>query len=93
MLVNTATDFGNVVRDRRIALGMTQEELAERVGKTRWWVLRFETGHSAKASTESLLATLDALGLYIEVATDPSFDDPDPLFMTPSNDDPWADQA
>lgn len=89
MLINTTKDWGNVVRDRRLELGLTQEELAERVAKTRFWVLRFETGHAGRASVESLLKVLDALGLRAEVEADPAFDDPDPMFMDPSNSDPW----
>ncbi len=91
MLVNTAKDWGNVLRDRRLELGMTQEELAERVGKTRFWVIRFETGNAGSASIESLRAMLDALGLLVTVEADPGFDDPDPMFMDPSNADPWED--
>lgn len=89
MLVNTAKDWGNVVRDRRLELGMTQEDLGERIGRTRFWVLRFETGHAGRANVDSLLKMLDTLGLLVEVEADPGFDDPDPMFMDPSNLDPW----
>lgn len=87
MLVNTARDWGNVVRDRRVALGMTQEELAQNVGRARQWVIRFETGHSGSASTSDLLAVLGALGLSVEVKVEEI--DPDPMFMDPSDPDPW----
>jgi len=93
MLVNTAKDWGNVVRDRRLELGMTQEELAERVGRTRWWVLRFESGHAGSASIANLSRMLDVLDLSVEVDVDVDEEDPDPLFMDPSNPDPWEDGA
>jgi transcriptional regulator with XRE-family HTH domain len=89
VFVNTPRDWGNVVRDRRIELGMTQEELAELVGRKRQWVVRFETGFAGSASLDGLRRMLDALGLMVEVQPDPGFADPDPVFMDPSNPDPW----
>ncbi|WP_454296195.1 helix-turn-helix domain-containing protein [Salana multivorans] len=67
MLVTTPRDWGNIVRDRRAELGLTQEELAERIGRARQWVVRFESGHAGSASLESLTRVLDALGLYATV--------------------------
>ncbi|WP_417562275.1 helix-turn-helix transcriptional regulator [Microbacterium sp.] len=67
MIVSTAADWGNVVRDRRIELGLTQAELARRVGRARQWVVRFESGFAGSASVDSLLAVLDILDLYVEV--------------------------
>ena len=87
MLVNSARDWGNVVRDRRMELRMTQEDLAAIVGKTRQWIIRFETGHAGSASIYSLRKLLDALGLYVEVNAE--LEDPDTMFMDPSNPDPW----
>ena len=87
VLVNNARDWGNVVRDRRTDLSMTQEDLAAMVGKTRQWVIRFETGHAGSASIDNLRKVLDALGLYVEVNAEN--EDPDPMFMEPSNPDPW----
>lgn len=68
MLINTPRDWGNVVRDRRLALDMTQEQLAERVGKARQWVVRFESGNAGSASLASLTVLLDVLGLTVEVS-------------------------
>lgn len=72
MLINTPRDWGNIVRDRRTDLGVTQEELAARVGRARQWVVRFESGHAGSANVESLNRMLDALGLYatVDVAED-----------------------
>lgn len=38
------TDLGNLVRTTRTTLGMTQEDLAAEVGKTRQWVIQVEKG-------------------------------------------------
>lgn len=67
MLISTPRDWGNVVRDRRNQLGLTQEELAERVGRARQWVVRFESGYAGSASIDNLMKILDALELYVEV--------------------------
>ena len=92
MFVSLPRDWGNVVRDRRNQLGITQEELAERIGRARQWVVRFESGYAGSASVDNLMKMLDALDLYVEVnATDdpdaPEADDDDPLFMDVT--DPW----
>ncbi len=93
MLVNTARGWGNVVRDRRLELGMTQEDLAKRIGRTRWWVLRFEAGHAGSGSIENLLKMLDVLELYIDVKTEPGYDDSDPMLADPSGPDPWGGRS
>lgn len=67
VLINTSRDWGNIVRDRRRTLGMTQKDLGQSIGKTRQWVVRFESGHAGSASVESLLAMLEVLGLGVEV--------------------------
>ena len=71
MFISTPRDWGNIVRDRRAQLGMTQQQLAERVGRARQWVVRFESGHAGSASVDNLAKILDALDLNVEVnATD-----------------------
>lgn len=93
MIINTMSDWGNVVRDRRIELGLSQEEVAEQIGKTRWWVMRFETGHAASASNENTLKLLQALGLYVEVGWEPELNDPEPAFITPHPPDFWENRS
>lgn len=79
MYINTPRDWGNLVRDRRMDLKMTQEELAARVGKARQWVVRFEAGHAGSANIDSLTRLLAALELDVDVL--PADEDPDPMFM------------
>jgi transcriptional regulator with XRE-family HTH domain len=44
MVVRTPREIALLIRDRRIAEGVTQAELAERVGATREWVRKLEAG-------------------------------------------------
>ena len=61
MRVTTAQDLGNLVHDRRKALGMTQAELAHRAGVSRPWLQQVEAGHGGASMTKvlQLLAALD----------------------------------
>lgn len=63
--VNPAT-LGALVRETREAAGLTQTQLAERIGASRFWVAAFEKG---KPSAELGLAlkAIQALGLSIRI--------------------------
>lgn len=87
MRISTPRDWGNVVRDRRVELNMTQEQLADHVGKARQWVVRFESGNAGSASIASLTKLLDVLDLAVDVAEHD--EDPDPMFMDLTIQDPW----
>ena len=67
MLAITAADWGNIVRDRRLALGISQAALAERIGMSRQWVVRFENGSAAVATIDHVARIADALDLEIDV--------------------------
>ena len=84
MYINTSRDWGNIVRDRRTDLGMTQGEVAARIGKARQWVVRFESGHAGSASLDSLVKLAEVLDLDVRVDPVPPLsgdDDPAPMFM------------
>lgn len=89
MFVTTTRDWGNIVRDRRTDLGLSQEALAERIGKARQWVVRFESGHAGSASLESLGTVLDALDLDVRVEAPEDRGDPDPMFVDTDTSDPF----
>ena len=65
-LLNSAA-VGSLVRETRMAAGLTQTQLAERIGASRFWVAAFEKG---KPSAELGLAlkAIHALGLAITIA-------------------------
>ncbi len=69
MNIRNAKDVGLLIRDRRRALGLDQQELARRVGATRAWVIQIEKG-KPRAELALVLRTLTALGLVADVRDD-----------------------
>lgn len=57
--------FGEIIKNRRKELHMSQESLAEKVGKKRPYISRIENGEDIRLSNFSLLA--NALGLSIQI--------------------------
>lgn len=57
--------FGEIIKNRRKELNMSQENLAEKVGKKRTYISRIENGEDIRLSNFALLA--NALGLSIEL--------------------------
>jgi HTH-type transcriptional regulator / antitoxin HipB len=66
MRIHSIAELAATARGRRLELGLTQAELAERTGISRKWVYQFESG---KTTTELALVIrlLEALGLNIEI--------------------------
>ena len=60
--VASAAEVGVLVREKRLAASMTQQQLADLVGSTRQWVIRLEQGHQGTMMGTALMA-LSALGL------------------------------
>lgn len=60
--------FGEIIKNRRKELHMSQENLAEKVGKKRPYISRIENGEDIKLSNFALLA--NALGLSIQLTTE-----------------------
>lgn len=69
MLAVTPTDWGNIVRDRRVELGLSQAALGEKIGMSRQWIVRFENGHADVATLDHVTRLADALDLEIDVVT------------------------
>lgn len=65
------SDLANLVRVKRKALGMTQEQLAESMGKTRSWVIRVEKGIRPDRDTPIELDAANSLKLAAVLALDP----------------------
>ena len=57
--------FGEIIKNRRKELNMSQESLAEKVGKKRPYISRIENGEDIRLSNFALLAKV--LGLSIEL--------------------------
>jgi HTH-type transcriptional regulator / antitoxin HipB len=67
MEVHNLRQLALAVRGRRIALGLSQAQLAARAHVSRQWVSEFETG-KATAELGLALRLLDALDLRLQVA-------------------------
>tara|TARA_R110002124_G_scaffold238625_2_gene403922 strand:- start:359 stop:643 length:285 start_codon:yes stop_codon:yes gene_type:complete len=57
--------FGEIIKNRRKELHMSQESLAKKVGKKRPYISRIENGEDIRLSNFALLA--NALGLSIQL--------------------------
>jgi ribosome-binding protein aMBF1 (putative translation factor) len=57
--------FGEIIRNRRKELNMSQEKLAETVGKKRPYISRIENGADVRIS--NLLLVANALNLSIQL--------------------------
>jgi HTH-type transcriptional regulator/antitoxin HipB len=64
MRLRTAADFGAVIRDRRLKLGLNQASLARKVGVGRQWIVELEKGKPG-ARLALVLRTMDALGIVM----------------------------
>ncbi len=65
MLIRTAREVALLVKDTRRATGMTQAELAERVGASREWVRLLESG-KPRLELGLTLRALSALGITLD---------------------------
>lgn len=64
--VSSIRDVAAVARGRRLALGLTQADLAARAGVSRQWISAFEAGKPG-AELGLVLRLLDALGLKLAI--------------------------
>lgn len=70
MIVRTPSDLGALIRDRRKQLMLRQQELAERIGVSRQWLIDVEKG-KPRAEIGLLLRALDVLGVALGTVSDP----------------------
>jgi HTH-type transcriptional regulator/antitoxin HipB len=64
-----ANDIGRVIREQRRRLGLDQQELANRVGVSRQWIVEIEHG-KPRAEIGLVLKTINALNLGINIVPD-----------------------
>lgn len=65
MLIRTPREVGLLIKDRRRDIGLTQAELAERVGASREWVRQLESG-KPRLELGLTLRALTALGIALD---------------------------
>lgn len=58
--------YGEILRDRRKEIGMTQKELAEKVGRDRTYINRIEKGET-DLQLSSFIRIADALGIMLRL--------------------------
>jgi HTH-type transcriptional regulator/antitoxin HipB len=58
-----------MIRDQRRRLGLDQQELANRVGVSRQWIVEIEHG-KPRAEVGLVLKTINALNLAIDIVPD-----------------------
>lgn len=68
--VDTVESLGATIRQRRLEKGLTQVELARRIGVERKWVMRLESGSGA-AEFGSVFKAMKALDLQLNVMEAP----------------------
>ncbi|GEM_PF-703151 len=64
-LLKTPADLGNIVRQRRKALGWDQARLALETGVSRQWIIDIEKG-KPRAELQLVLRTLNVLGIELD---------------------------
>ncbi len=60
--------YGEILRERRKALGMTQKQLAESIGRERTYINRIERGET-DMQLSSFLRIASALGIVVNLST------------------------
>lgn len=73
--VHSARGMGAFAAERREQLGLSQLELANRIGVSRSWVARFE-GDSSTATLHRVVRALDELGVSLQFEFDPGEEAP-----------------
>jgi HTH-type transcriptional regulator/antitoxin HipB len=66
MRIRTIWELGLRVRDRRLELGWSQAQLADRVGVTRQWIMNLEQGN-AGAALGQVLQVLEVMRLDLHI--------------------------
>lgn len=62
--------YGEILRDRRKELKLTQKELAERVGKERSYIAKIEKGET-DMQLSSFIRIVSALGMSLDLQPTP----------------------
>lgn len=70
MLAANAADIGNIVRRRRTNAGLSQTELADKIGVSRKWIADLERSHP-RAQLHLVLDVLNALDALVDVIDAP----------------------
>lgn len=89
MLIRTPREIGLLVRESRRTLGLTQAQLAERIGASREWVRLLESGAKPRLELGLTLRALTALSITL----DAQFSAPVPGTSSARTHDPNSEPA
>lgn len=67
-ILRTPADLGNVILQRRKALGWDQARLAHEAGVSRQWIIEIEKG-KPRAELQLVLRALNVLGIELDAST------------------------
>jgi HTH-type transcriptional regulator / antitoxin HipB len=70
MRIRTARDLGALIRDHRTTLGWSQQDLADRCGASKRWIVAVEAG---KPGAEIGLVLRALAALNLELTTAPAY--------------------
>ncbi|MBT1171650.1 helix-turn-helix transcriptional regulator [Bifidobacterium sp. SO4] len=76
MLVMTSGGYAQLLKDERQRQGISQTEMAEKLGVSRRWLIEFEHGRVPNPGFATILSMLSALGLSLDVRKTPHPTDP-----------------
>lgn len=77
--VTNIADLAAAVRSARTTRGITQGDLAERIGVSRPWISQFESGHTPNAGIDRVLAMINVLGIRLTATGPQGSIDPSPV--------------
>lgn len=78
MKLGTMAQVATLVRNTRLEAGLTQAQLADRMGVARDWVIRLEKGNP-RLEVQLVLDALVALGLTLSATARDVVDEGDPF--------------
>lgn len=77
-MIRNLADIGQIIRERRQELGLTQIQLAGQAGVSRHWIVEIEQG-KPRAQLALLMATLKVLRLDLLLEAAPESSDLDSI--------------
>jgi HTH-type transcriptional regulator / antitoxin HipB len=84
VFIRRPSDLGDLVRATRQARGLNQQELADRLGTSRWWVNEFEGGKPT-ARLDLVLRSLNELQITLAAYTGDDTPEPGPFAPAPKS--------
>ncbi|MGJ0622246.1 MAG: helix-turn-helix domain-containing protein [Methylocystis sp.] len=69
MYIRTTKELGALIREARLGAGLTQAELARRLGSSQGWISEIEQGKE-RADLGMVLKAMSILGMHLDVSFD-----------------------